>query len=456
MLPARLFRTESFRLTVLLAALFVVSSLGLAVAIFLVTQRALTADFDNTIRGNIAAVEEAYRNQGHSEAVEIVRQLTASPAATDYYLLQTSAGDKLAGNLPAMTPVLSRMELPIPDAAQRREPDEHVIIGEGVRLPNGSYLFVGADSYQLIEAREHILAVVALITGLTIALALAGGLLLSARVLKRTDAIIEVCRAVAADRWDQRVPVKGGGRESDLLAATINGMLDRVAALMGNLRQVSTDIAHDLRTPLTHMRQRLERAQIDARTPEEYSLAVERALADSDELLTIFSALLNLSQIEAGDRTAAFTQVDLSGLLTHLADIYRPVADDQGLGLETAVAPGITIKGDRALLMQMFANLIENAIHHAGAGAGLTVALAHGRDGPVASVADTGPGILPADRKRAFDRFWRGETSRSSPGHGLGLALVKAIADLHRVDILLGDNAPGLKVELRFRSAYPA
>ncbi|MBX7199455.1 MAG: hypothetical protein K1X51_08740 [Rhodospirillaceae bacterium] len=450
MLPARLFRTESFRLTVLLAGLFVISSLVLAGAMFWVTERALTADFASSVQGNIAAVEEAFRNEGLPEAVEIVRQLTSTPAATDYYLLQDAAGAKLAGNLPAMAPIFARTELPIPDATGRREPEEHVIVGEGKRLPDGSYLFVGADSFELIEAREHTLAAFVLITGTTIALALLGGLALSNRVLKRTDAIIDVCRAIAADRWDQRVPVQNASRESDLLAVTINGMLDRLTALMENLRQVSTDIAHDLRTPLTHMRQRLERAQIEARTTEEYSHAIERALADSDELLRVFSSLLSLSQIEASKRAASFGEVDLSALLAHLAEVYRPVADDQGHKLETDLVPDVAVRGDRALLMQMFANLIENAIRHAGTRARLMVALGITRNAIVVEVCDTGRGISPADRKRAFDRFWRAEASRSSPGHGLGLSLVKAIADLHRIDVTLLDNGPGLKVHIQF------
>lgn len=450
MLRARLFRTESFSLTRLMAGLIVLSSLVLATAMFLVTGRALNAGFSNSIRGNIAAIEEAYRNEGLPEAVEIIHQLSETSAASDYYLLQDSAGNKLAGNLPAMTPVLTRTELPAPPG--RANAKEHVIVGDGKRLPDGSYMFVGADNYELIQAQKQTLLAFALITGATIIAALAAGLLLSAGALKRTDAIAEVCRAVAANRWDRRVPVRGTATESDFLAASINGMLDRVTRLMDNLRQVSTDIAHDLRTPLTHMRQRLERAQIEARTPEEYSLAIERALADSDELLAIFSALLSLSQIEAGARAVAFGQVDLSVLLTYLGEVYRPVADDQGLTLETAIAPGIAVAGDRALLMQMFANLIENAIHHAGTGARFTIALTRDQSGVTAAVADTGPGIKPADRERAFDRFWRGEASRSSPGHGLGLALVKAIADLHKIDVALSDAAPGLRAELRFAS----
>ena len=451
---ARIFRTESFRLAALLALLFIGASLTLATAMYVVTENALKADFIAQVRGNIAGVEEAYRNEGLPESIEIIRQLTATSATSDYYLLQDQAGAKLAGNLPAMTPVFAQSLLPAPPG--RRNPAEHGVLGEGKLLPDGSYLFVGADIYQLMELREHILTTFGTITAATIVLTLAAGMLLSAGVLKRTDAIVEVCRAIAANRWDRRVPVQKAGTESDLLAGTVNTMLDRLAALMENLRQVSTDIAHDLRTPLTHMRQRLERAQIEARTPEDYAHVLERALADSDEILSVFSAQLSLSQIEAGMRPANLAAVDLSQLLTHLGEAYRPVADDSGHHLTTEIQPHISVTGDRALLMQMFANLIENAIRHCPRGASLKVKLAS-RGGVVAvEVADTGPGIAAADRSRVFDRFWRAEASRAMPGHGLGLSLVAAIAKLHNVRIDLRDNHPGLIAELSFQSAEPA
>ena len=451
--PARIFRTDSFRLTALLAVLFIGSSFVLTAAMYLVTANALNADFMGSIRGNIAAVEEAYRNEGLPESIEIVRQLTASPATNDYYLLQDQGGAKLAGNLPAMRPIFAASLVPPP--AETVHPHEHAVFGEGKLLPDGSYLFVGADSHQLTEAREHTLLVFILITGATIALALGAGTFLSLGVLKRTDAIVDVCRAVAANRWDRRVPVHDPATENDLLAVTINGMLDRVAALMENLRQVSTDIAHDLRTPLTHMRQRLERAQIDARTPEEYGAAMERALADSDELLTIFSALLSMAQIDAGFRPATSGTVDLSELLGHLADTYRPVADDHGHRLSAYFPPGANVRGDRALLMQMFANLIENAIRHSPAGAKIDISLSRGANTVVARIADNGPGIPADDRQRVFHRFWRGESSRGTPGHGLGLALVEVIARQHGVTITLADNAPGLAAELSFPAAAP-
>jgi signal transduction histidine kinase len=447
---ARLFRTESFRLAALLALLFISASIGLAATMFVATKNALDAEFIGSVRSNIAAVEEAYRNEGLAEAIEIVRQLTATAGGNDYYLLQDQQGTKLAGNLPAMAPVFVRTMLPPPaGVAQLPEPGEHGILGEGKLLPDGSYLFVGADGYELTELREHILLVFALVTGGTIVLALGAGAFLSAGVLRRTDAIVAVCRAIAADRWDQRVPVRAAGGESDLLAITINGMLDRLAALMENLRQVSTDIAHDLRTPLTHMRQRLERAQAEAATTGDYALAVERALLDSEEILSIFSALLSLSQIEAGARSARLSPVDLSGLLTHLAETYRPVADDHGHAFTASIERGVTVTGDRALLMQMFANLIENAIRHSSRGAHIALTLGASS----AQIVDSGPGVREADRERIFDRFWRGEASRGTPGNGLGMSLVAAIAKLHGIAIELGDNRPGLAVTLHFAAA---
>ena len=448
--PARLFRTESFRLTILLAGLFVGAVLLLTTAMFLVTESALNTDFITSVRGNIGAVDEAYRNEGLPEAIEIVLQLTAGPG-NDYYLLQDASGARLAGNLPAMTPVFALSTVPPPPDVP--DPRSHMVLGEGKTLPDGSYLFVGADSHQLLEARRHILIALIVITTLTIAVALAGGTLLSAGALRRTDAIIEVCRAIAAEDWNRRIAVSSAGTESDLLAATINKMLDKLTALMENVRQVSTEIAHDLRMPLTHMRQRLERAQMEARTPAEYAQVMERALADSDNLLSIFSALLSLAQIEAGIGSKA-GPVDLTGLLEQLAETYRPVAEDHGHTLSTDLAPGVTIAGDRTLLMQMFTNLIENAIRHCPRGAKIDVRLAKQGEHIAAEVADTGPGIPQAEHDRIFQRFSRAEANRPATGHGLGLALVAAIAKRHGIGITLGDNAPGLVVRLSpFRPA---
>ena len=444
----RVLFTDSFRLTALLSALFVVSSLALMGAMYLVTDNALTTSFLNSVRADFGAAESAFASEGQSEVIEVVGQLTASPRPAKYYLLQDKSGQKLAGNLPAMTPVFTTTWIDAPHDVRNR--DEHRILGEGHTLADGSYLFAGADAHELIEAREHIFQVFAAITGLAIFLTLALGAFLSGGALKRVDDIVEVCRAIAANQWDRRIVITGANRDSELLAWTINRMLDRISDLMESLRQVSSDIAHDLRTPLTHMRQRLERAQREGQQPGAKDAALERALADTDEILEVFTALLNLAHIEAGMRAARESEVNLTALLTELTQIFEPVADDNGHRLDAEIAPNVMVRGDKTLLAQMFSNLIENAIRHSPSGARVYVGL-DVRDGePVAQVSDTGPGVAPAERGLIFRRFWRAERSRSSPGHGLGLSLVAAIAKVHRVTIDLDDNRPGLIVGLRF------
>lgn len=445
--------TEGFRLTALLAGLFITSSLALMAAMYFVTNDALTSNFLKSVDSDFSTIESGFKDKGRAEVIEVIGQLTAAPSPSRYYLLQDETGKKLAGNLPAMAPLFATAWIDAPDGVKNRT--EHRILGEGRSLSDGSYLFVGADGYELSDAKEHIIQVFAGVTGIAIVLTLAVGALLSGGALKRLDDIIDVCRAVAANQWNRRIALSGGSREAELLASTINGMLDRISALMETLRQVSSDIAHDLRTPLTHMRQRLEHAQRNGATSEEHVAALERALADTDQILGIFTALLSLSHIEAGMQTARVGLVDLAALLTELTQLYGPVADDRGQRLDAKIAPGVMVAGDKALLTQMFSNLIENALHHSPAGTAVHVSLEIVNGEAVARVTDTGPGVAAADRELIFNRFWRAERSRTTPGHGLGLALVAAIAKVHRVTIDLADNRPGLVVGLRFAPVPP-
>jgi signal transduction histidine kinase len=229
-----------------------------------------------------------------------------------------------------------------------------------------------------------------------------------------------------------------------------------VQALMESLRHVSNDIAHDLRTPLGRLRQRLEDARLRARSLEDYETAVDRAIADTDAILATFSALLRIAQIESGTRKASFSAVDLSGVFRSIADAYGAVAEDRGQILTAAVTPGVDVRGDRELLMQMLANLVENAIRHTPEGARIGIGLERGADGPVGIVSDTGPGIPPEARDKVFQRFYRLDRSRSTAGNGLGLSLVAAVAETHGIAITLADNQPGLEVRLRFPPKAPS
>jgi signal transduction histidine kinase len=250
-----------------------------------------------------------------------------------------------------------------------------------------------------------------------------------------------------AGNLTSRIPVRGTRDELDRLSETINAMLDRIAALMDNLGQVTNDIAHDLRTPVTHLRHRLERARSQATTVEDYDQALEAAIAASDDILALFAALLRIAQVEGGARRAAFAPLDLAALLAHLGELFGPVAEDAGHHLSLSLDGPARILGDRELLTQLFSNLIENAIIHTPAGTHVTIRLRCEDGEAVAAVGDDGPGVPPEEHQKLFQRFYRREASRTRPGYGLGLALVWAIADLHGGRMKIG-GASGLHVAL--------
>jgi len=246
----------------------------------------------------------------------------------------------------------------------------------------------------------------------------------------------------------KRVPASGFGDEMDQLALNLNAMLDRIQALMESLKRVSDDIAHDLRTPLSRLRHQLEAAR--SRTPRSGDAVIEQAITEVDAILETFSALLRISQIEAGARRAAFSVISLGQIASTVTEAYSPVAEDRSQRLKPVLADVPPIPGDRELLTQMVANLIENSMRHCPAGVDISVELAQEDGAPVLRVADNGPGIPTGEREKVFRRFYRLEASRTTPGSGLGLALVKAVADLHGASIELSDNRPGLCVTIRF------
>jgi signal transduction histidine kinase len=273
--------------------------------------------------------------------------------------------------------------------------------------------------------------------------------MLSVATLHRVDAITRTANAIIEGDLSSRVPLRGTGDDLDRLAETLNRMLDRISGLLENLRQVSNDIAHDLRTPLTRLRNRLSSAST-LEDPAERGRAVESAIVETDGILDTFTALLRIAQLESGTRKAGFRPVDLSLLMARLAEDYRPAAEDEGKSLAAAIQPGISTIGDKELLTHMVANLIDNAIQHTAAGTKILVTLASVESAPVVEVADDGVGVPEDEREKVFRRFYRLDRSRTTDGSGLGLAFVAAVAELHRVEIKMLDNSPGLRVRLQF------
>ena len=452
-MPIRHFRTDSFRLTAIFAALILGAMLILMAIVYAITHQAFHDQLQNAILHDLDSVESGYRSQGIPEAKEVVYQRLFGSHGTDFLLLETTSKVKLAGNLPVISPVPGERRIPLPHPQTGDEGGDHEIVGQGRLLSPGLYIFAGRDLYVGNSAEESVQHAFIWILVATLLIALVGGMLLSNSFLARMDAITKTCRAIMDGHLSNRIPERGVRDEFDQLVRTINAMLDRISALMENVQQISSDIAHDLRTPLTRLRHRLEAAHSDAVTIEDYRQAVEQAIAESETILTTFSALLRIGQIEGGVAGIALEAVDLSRLLVELADIYRPATEDSGHTLETHVEPGVIVSGDKAMLTQVFANLIENAIAHSSPDGPIDISLARAAETVTATVGDRGPGIPDGERERVFRRFYRLERSRSTPGSGLGLSLVEAIVKYHGAKIVLADNHPGLRVEIIFEKS---
>lgn len=455
--PTRIFRTTGFRLAALYAGLFGLSVLVLFAVIYWITGDALRQQLAATVEGEVAALMEDYGTGGFLRAAGAIEQRLASGLhPTSFYFLLNRENGKIAGNLPRISPRIGWQELPAPpepgDAPDVDPEDqgERRLLALGVSLPDGSFLLVGANTYRVTEVEEAIIRAFGWAFGVTLLLGAMGGGILSIGFLGRVDAINRTTRAIIDGRLANRVPTRGSGDELDRLAVNLNEMLDRVQTLMESLRQVSSDIAHDLRTPLSRLRQRLEGVRLKGRSIEDYESVLDDAIAETDAILKTFTALLRIAQIEAGTRKSAFSTVDLSSVFHSIVEAYGAVAEDRRQNLTAKIAPGLHVRGDRELLTQMLANLVENAIRHTPAGAHIELVLERRRAGPVGIVADDGPGIAAEARDKVFQRFFRLERSRSTPGSGLGLSLVAAVADIHGIAITLADNGPGLEVLLDF------
>jgi signal transduction histidine kinase len=367
--------------------------------------------------------------------LSIEARLAADRSGAEFYLLAGPDGQRIAGNLSGVPrePGWREGTIRLPQGG------EAPVLMLAAPLPGGGSLVVGRDLSAVRDLEARLLSVAGWVGLAVLVLGLAGGLLIGRSVARRAAAMEAALAAVQGGDLDRRLAIGRGGDEFDRLAARINATLDRLQSLMVALRGVTDDIAHDLRTPLTRLRQRLDAAAA-APTAE----AIAAAQAEADALLDIFAALLRIAQVESGTQRDGFTQVDLSAIAQSVAEVYAPAAEERDQSIATAIAPGIAMTGDPALLTQMLANLVENAVRHGRAGGRISIAV----NATGITVADDGPGIPPDQHERAFRRFGRLDAARSTPGSGLGLALVRAVATLHGMAITLEDARPGLRVRL--------
>jgi len=450
----RLLRTDSFRHAAIYAALFVGSMAVLIAIVYVIVDQSFKENLIRETDDDLTSIRTAYmtarRGREEHEAKEMIEDRLLAPDADDVYLLERRR-TKVAGNLPPMPQKTGLFYLPFPDAFGKSS-GNHVILGRGIRLSKDDYAFVGQDLYQVDQTERGVLFAFGVVLLASLVVASASGLLLSRSVLRRLDSITDTCKAIMAGRLGDRIALSGRDNELERLGQAINAMLDRIQTLMESLRQVSTDIAHDLRTPLTHLRYRLENARNQATGTADYATAVEGAIGECDQLLSIFTALLRIAQIEAGARRSEFSEVELPQLVRRARDLYQPVMDDTDHPFAADIQDAPPVHGDPQLLLQLLSNLLENAIRHTAAGTAVRLCCSTECGRAVIVVADRGDGIPEEERQSVRRRFYRREQSRTTAGSGLGLSLVTAIAELHEAVFTLADNNPGLCAVVTFPS----
>jgi signal transduction histidine kinase len=453
----RLLETSTFRLALVYLALFGVSALALLGFLYFTTARVLDKQTTETIQAEITGLEEQYEAGGLRALSQVVaRRSAAQPHLASVYLLTDPLGQPIAGNISAW-PVVD----PTPDGWMTFtidvRPDDATVERRRVRAKafvlRGQYrLLVGREVEDRLRVETLIKRALGWGLALTLMLGLGGGFLISRGLLGRVDAINRTTRQIMAGDLSQRIALRGSRDEFDQLAANLNEMLDQIERLLAGMRQVTDNIAHDLRTPLNRLRSRIEVALIQETDRAESRVLLEATLADAEAMIGTFNALLDIARAEAGSERSGFETIDLETLGHDLADLYRPVAEDHGLAFELRCTPSLRLRANRHLLAQALANLLDNAIKYTPAGGRVRLDIERAASGPVITIADSGPGIPEADRTRALQRFVRLDATRSTPGNGLGLSLVDAVAKLHGAVLTLADNRPGLKVSLAFRT----
>ena len=451
---SRFVRTATFRLTVAYGLVSIAASGVLFAVIYWVASDALVTQAQTDVSAEVEELVGDYTPGRIDEIARAVDQRLAPAALNEfYYLLLDAAGRPLAGTIAPSRAQPGWLEIGPPDGDTVNQ--GHTIIGYGTRLPDGAFLAVGYDNFRISQAQSAMIQAFTWAIGASALLALVGGSAVSLRFLARIDGINRTTHAIMRGVLGDRVAAGGSDDELDELSGNLNSMLDRIQGLMESMRQVSSDIAHDLRTPLSRLRQRLEAVQRTVPTLASYEATVTQAIDDTDAILSTFAALLRIAEIESGASTRMFAPVDLSELCSLVGSAYSAVAEDRDQRLRIDAAQAETVWGDRELITQMLSNLVENAIRHSPAGTETTVRASTTNAITVLEVADNGRGIPEAERTRVLTRFYRLERSRSTPGNGLGLALVKSVCDLHRATLDLADNAPGLRAVVRFSAFVP-
>jgi len=456
-IKAQLFRSAAFRISLLYACVYsLLSAAGLSV-IYWSTASHIEDQINARLRLETNILLDHYRRRALPALVETIRERSREDGRRKlfFYLLQSPQSQPLAGRLRVWPQGLDSTyaTLRLSDLFQiGQESDDVRVRVLATALPGGYRLLVGRDLNDAEALLKHTLGVVLIVIAVTFLLVIPGSVLLGRYALRRINAVGSTAGDIMQGDLSQRIPITTRDDEFDQLALKLNAMLERIERLMTGMRQVTDNIAHDLRSPLNRLRSRLEVTLLEARDPDEYQAVLAQAVSDVDELLKTFNALLSIAQAEAGIQRDQWLPVDLAALVENLVELYEASAESRGIQLDYSLSGPLSIQGDRQLLAQAVSNLLDNAIKYTPAGGHIALTLGQEQGTTVLSVADSGPGIPAAQRDKVLERFVRLDSARSTLGNGLGLSLVKAVASLHGARLLLDDNCPGLKVSLCFNS----
>ena len=449
----KLLKTSTFRLAALYLLMFALSVGALLGYVYLNTSVLLERQTDDTIRAEVQALADQYQLRGLNGIIDTVQRRSREDTGS-IYLLTDPTGARIAGNINKLPPQANSadknwIEFPV-DIKRGGVVESHTARAYHTDLTGDYELVAGRDVEALRQFDDIIRHTLYATLAIALVLGVGVGLLMSRNFLHRVDAITDASRSIMGGNMSGRMPVSGSGDELDRLAEALNEMLDQIERLMAAMKEVSSNIAHDLKTPLTRIKARVESA-LRSGNAGDYREALDKTVEESDHLLQTFNSLLSIARAEAGQSRSGFEPVDAQSILTDVAELYDPMAEEQGGKLELAAEPGLTIRADRQLVAQAVSNLIDNALKY-GADDGKPPDIAVSgafEDGKVViAVCDRGPGIPVEDRERVLERFVRLDASRSKPGNGLGLSLVAGVAKLHGGTLVLEDNHPGLRAKL--------
>lgn len=449
----RLLKTTTFKLAAIYLIVFAVSAAAILAYVYWSTAGLLARQTDATIEAEITGLEEQYRQGGLNSLIKVIRSRARKDSA-NLYLLSDFRGHPLAGNLAALPPGTAQGSgwVNFPYAIDNHDRSRgHSARARYFTLRGQFHLVVGRDIEEQQIFASVIRAALFWALGLVLLMGLGGGLLMSRNILTRINAINRTSKRIMSGNFSDRMPISGSGDELDQLAHNLNSMLAQIERLMTGMREVTDNVAHDLRTPLTRLKARAE----DALRGEEgagYKAALEKTIKDADDLIDTFSALLTIAKARAGEIAGTMEPVDLSQIAHDVAELYEPVIEAAGGSLSIEADTPVMINANKQLLAQAAVNLIDNAVKYglAGDARSITISTIADNSKAIFSTADHGGGIAPKDHARVTERFTRLEASRTKPGSGLGLSLVKAVTDLHGGELKLEENKPGLKISLIF------